>query len=109
VSAWQDHDLVFAAANDNPMHPDNLARDYKRVLAAAGVPRIRIHDQGHTHITLALRAGAPLHGVSRRIGHARPSTTMDNYAHVTRDAQDQAAEAINAVLFAAPQLPTAGT
>ena len=98
-AAWRDHDLVFAAANGNPINPDNLRRDYNRLVKRAGVPRIRIHDQRHTHVTLALQAGAPMGAVSKRVGHSRTSVTMDLYAHVTQDMQRKAANTINAALF----------
>jgi integrase len=72
--AWQDHDLVFASGHGTPINPNNLLRDFRRLMAQAGVPRIRIHDLRHTHITLAIQAGAPIAAVSRRAGHARVST-----------------------------------
>jgi integrase len=65
------------------------------------VPRIRIHDQRHTHVTLALQAGAPIGAVSKRVGHSRTSVTMDLYAHVTHNMQREAANTINAALFGA--------
>src|SRR5437667_5680125 len=81
--------------------PYNLRRDYDRLVKLAGVPRIRIHDQRHTHVTLALQAGAPMGAVSKRVGHSRTSITMDLYAHVTEDMQPEAANTINAALFGA--------
>lgn len=97
--AWHDHGLVFPAANGHPINPDNLRRDYARLIELAGVPRIRIHDQRHTHVTLALQAGAPVGAISQRVGHSRTSITLDVYGHVTMDMQRQAAQAIDAVLF----------
>jgi hypothetical protein len=75
--AWQDHDLIFATSRGTPVNPNNLLRDFRRLVARAGVPRIRIHDLRHTHITLAIQAGAPIGAVSRRSGHARVSTTTE--------------------------------
>jgi len=99
TAAWQDFDLVFASAVGTPIHPDNVTRDYNKLVKLAGVPRIRVHDQRHTHITLSIQAGAPMGAVSKRSGHAKISTTMDLYAHVTPDMQQQAADKINSVLF----------
>lgn len=97
--AWQDHDLVFASGHGTPINPNNLLRDFWRLVAQAGVPRIRIHDLRHTHITLAIQAGAPIAAVSRRAGHARVSTTMDIYAQVTPDMHSEVADRISALLF----------
>jgi integrase len=96
---WQDHDLVFAAANGNPINPDNLRRDYARLVALAGVPRIRIHGVRHTHATLALQQGANIKAVSQRLGHARTSITMDIYAHVLPEQAQDVSEKVGTVLF----------
>lgn len=97
--AWQDHDLIFPTRLGTPINPNNLARDYNRLIELAGVPRIRIHDQRHTYATLALERGANLLGVSRQLGHARPSTTSDLYAHVTAAMQQQVTDTMGDVLF----------
>ena len=97
--AWEDHDLVFAAGNGRPIYPDNLKRDYDRLIALAGVPRIRIHDQRHTHVTLAIAAGADIGAVSQRIGHARTSITMDVYHHVLPRTYAEVSAKVGAALF----------
>jgi integrase len=97
--AWRDLDLVFASARGTPINPNNLVREYLRLVASAGVPRIRIHDLRHTHVTLAIQAGAPIGAVSRRVGHARTSTTMDVYAHVLPEMHTEVVEKIGTLLF----------
>jgi integrase len=98
-AAWQDHDLVFAAANGNPIHPDNLKRDYNRLVKAAGVPRIRIHDLRHSHVTLAIEAGANIKAVSQRVGHSNVSITLGTYAHVLPSQHAEVADKVGAILF----------
>ncbi len=96
---WEDHDLVFTTGAGKPVNPNNLAADYNRLVAAAGVPRIRVHDLRHTHVTLALQSGAHLKAVSERVGHAKTSITMDVYAHVSRQQHEEVADKIGAALF----------
>lgn len=98
-AVWEDHDLIFAAANGKPVNPDNLRRDYDHLVALAGVPRIRIHDVRHTHVTLGFAAGANIKAMSRRIGHAQTSLTMDIYAHVLPEQHREVSTKIGAVLF----------
>jgi integrase len=98
---WQDNDLVFATAVGTPINPNNLTRDYNRWVAQAGVPRIRIHDQRHTHVTLALASGANLKAVSQRVGHAKTSITMDLYAHVLPEQHRDVSDKVCAALFGA--------
>ncbi len=50
---WHDQDLVFCTSEGNPISPRNLVHDYDYWVTLARVPRIRIHDQRHTHVTRA--------------------------------------------------------
>jgi integrase len=98
-AAWQDHGLVFPSNLGTPINPRNLGRDYDRWVAQAGVPRIRIHDQRHTHASLMLQMGTDIKVVSERLGHARTSITMDIYAHVTSRQHIEAGDRIGAAIF----------
>ena len=77
----------------------HIQRGYLQLVQKASVPRIRIHDTRHTHVTLAVLAGAQLGAVSKRVGHARTSTTADLYAHILPEMQAEVAARINAALF----------
>ncbi len=46
------------------------------------LPRLRPHDLRHTYATLALRKGVPVEVVSKTLGHAKISITLDTYRHV---------------------------
>lgn len=48
----------------------------------AGLPKISPHQLRHAASARWLRAGVPLLLVSKALGHARPSTTLDHYASV---------------------------
>ena len=41
-----------------------------------------LHELRHTHATILLRAGTPVHIVSKRLGHKDPSVTLNVYADV---------------------------
>src|ERR671933_854173 len=97
---WRDHGLVFCSEVGTPIQPRNLARDYDRWVARAGVPRIRIHDQRHTNASLLLQMGTDIKVVSERLGHAQTSITMDVYHHVTARQHQEAGDRIGAALFA---------
>ena len=99
---WNDHDLVFTCANGGPIHPDNLDRDFHRLIKIAGVPRIRIHDVRHTFTTHALASGANVKAVSEAIGHADISTTLRTYAHVLPEQRREVAAKVSAAFFPAP-------
>lgn len=47
------------------------------------IPRITVHGLRHTFAAIALPvAGADILSVSRAMGHARPSITLDRYGHL---------------------------
>lgn len=45
------------------------------------LPYIRLHDLRHTSATLMIGEGVDIETVSRRLGHSKPSVTMDVYGH----------------------------
>lgn len=97
--AYQDHGLVFASAVGTPINPNNLLRDYYSLLIAAGVPRIRIHDQRHTHVTWAMEEGGDLKTVSLRVGHSETGITADLYQHVSDKMSREVSRKIGRKLF----------
>ncbi|MFH1330244.1 MAG: tyrosine-type recombinase/integrase [Actinomycetota bacterium] len=98
---WTDHDLVFCRNDGGPIHPDYLSKLLVRLVAASGLPRIRLHDLRHTHATLALAAGIHPKAVGERLGHADTSITLDTYSHVIPALQESAAETVARLVFAA--------
>lgn len=99
--AYSDEGLVFAGPTGKPLDDRNLRRAFDRMVARAGLPRLRLHDLRHTAATLMLRAGVHPKVVSERLGHATVSLTLDTYSHVLPDLQRDAAEVMDSVLGAA--------
>jgi site-specific recombinase XerD len=66
---------------------DRLRRDLAGQVPAEWTP----HWMRHSHATALLLSGVAVHVVSRRLGHADVQTTLQMYAHVTEDADQQAA------------------
>jgi integrase len=96
---WDDLGLVFANEVGRPVEVGNLLRrSFRPLLEKAGLPRIRFHDLRHTAATLLLGRGLHPKIVSDLLGHARISTTLDLYSHVTPTMQAEAAAAMDVVL-----------
>lgn len=59
------------------------------------IRNIRIHDIRHTHPTLLLFLGVDIKTISERLGHADIQTTLNIYADVLKELDEQSAEKID--------------
>lgn len=83
-----------------PLRRHNLyAGSFHRLLARAGLPRIRFHDLRHTAATLMLQQRIHPKVVQERLGHATISITLDTSSHVLPSMQRDAVARLDA-LFA---------
>lgn len=95
---WLDEGYVFANRNGGPFNPSNLSRYWKELIAAAGVRYQKPHALRHTHATLLLESGVPLHVVAELLGHRDAMVTATIYAHVTPEQSREAANVLRARL-----------
>jgi integrase len=97
---YQDQDLIFATIVGTPLEPSNIdRRNFKPLLANAGLRSIRFHDLRHTCATLMLSQGVNPKIAQERLGHSTISQTMDTYSHVLPDMQETATRAIEGILY----------
>ena len=61
-------------------------------LDAPGKPRLRFHDLRHTYASLLIAQGVDVAYVSRQLGHANITTTLNTYTHLFDHARN--AEAV---------------
>jgi integrase len=94
-----DGEPVIAGRHAGLVHPDSFSNTFARLVATAGVPRIRLHDLRHTYATLALHAGMHPVVLAERLGHSTVATTMDLYAHVTPAISRDGADVVASILF----------
>lgn len=100
-AGYDDRDLVFARPDGTPIHPERLTRTFKRLVKAAGLPVVRLHDLRHTWASLALQAGVHAKVVQERLGHSQISTTLDLYSHTLPSMGEDAAETVASRIFGA--------
>jgi integrase len=99
---YVDSGYVFTAESGEPVHADHVANRYDRLVAAAPVPALHFHGLRHTHATLLLKAGVPVHVVAQRLGHSSPALTLSIYSHVLPRQQAAAAAAFARLVAARP-------
>jgi integrase len=95
-------DYVFPKPSDEtfsqPWPPDQLSRDWARIVAGKGrkLPRASFHALRHSHASALIAAGVDILTISRRLGHGRPSVTLDVYGHLIERNEDKATAALDA-------------
>jgi integrase len=94
-----DGDLVFTNEAGNPIRPEWFSKEFGRVVAESGVPRIRLHDVRHTYATIAMKMGEAPKVVSEHLGHSTIAITLDLYSHVTSSHDREATTRISAAMF----------
>jgi integrase len=97
-TAWRHSGLVFTNQSGGPVDARPLRLEFKSILNRAGLPHMRLHDLRHSASTLLLAAGAPLHTVSRLLGHSTIALTSNLYGHFSREMIADAAATMNRVL-----------
>jgi integrase len=89
-------DPVFSDAQGGWLAPDTFSRDFRRLRKSLGLPDVPVRGFRHGHASICLAAGVDVLTTSRRLGHSRPSTTMDIYGHLFGPTDAAAVAAIRA-------------
>lgn len=90
--------LVFSTVEGAMLSPNNVTRAWGRALRCRGLPPVGFHSLRHSHASALIRAGVDILIVSRRLGHAKASITLDTYGHLFEGADAAAAKAIGEAL-----------
>ena len=91
-------DLVFTSPLGAMMNPNYLSESFSFEVRAAGLKSVTFHGLRHTHITHLLKSGVPVHAVSARAGHSKPSVTLNTYSHLLGGEDDHAADSADEML-----------
>lgn len=86
--------FVFGGVRSLPI--TNIQRELEKGIAASGVKPIRLHDLRHSHASNLIAEGVPIIAVSKRLGHASITITLDTYAHLLERTEDEMMATINA-------------
>ena len=79
VEFWEDWGLVFTTRFGTPLSPRNDYRDFQRLIAAASLGHVRLHDLRHTAASLLLAQGV---SPPCRDGDSRPFTDQRHDEHL---------------------------
>ena len=68
-------------------------------MKTAGLSKIRFHDLRHTAAALMLNNGVDVFVASKRLGHAKPSITLDVYGHLLVSVQNGVGEKLDKLII----------
>ncbi len=84
--------IVFRNTQDNYTAMSQPLKKLNKIIKKYNLPKISIHGFRHTHCSLLFEAGATIKEVQDRLGHKNVKTTMDIYAHVTKETKKDVAD-----------------
>ena len=90
--------LVFPDVDGNHRSPDAVSKRWERFAAELGITGVTFHGLRHSHASQLIDAGVDVVTISKRLGHASPTITLNVYAHMFSNTDAKAAAAINAAL-----------
>ncbi len=93
-----DKTLLFGQPDGAPMRPNQLSWLWRSACKSLKLPRVSFHALRHTHASALIAAGVDVVSVSRRLGHANPTVTLNTYGHLFAKDDSASAGAIEAAL-----------
>lgn len=98
-AAWLNNNLVFCTALGGYLDYSSVTRLYANKRDKAGVPKLNFHSLRHTFATNAISAGMDYYYLSRIMGHASISITLDTYTDYMPDKSRTEMEKMEGVLL----------
>jgi len=85
--------------NGKYVHPMYFTTRFGDLLKKLGIEkRVRWHDLRHTNATLQVQQNINYKVIQERLGHKDISTTLNLYAHVNKELQDDSAKKLQGIL-----------
>ena len=89
--------LIFVSPEGRPINRSWLGHEWARIADRAGVD-VTFHGLRHGQASLLVALGVQPKVISERLGHSTIAMTMDRYAHVTKEADRDAARQLDKAL-----------
>src|SRR5690606_21653183 len=88
---YLDNDFIFATNEGYPKTIKHFAIRMERILKKTNIKKhVTPHSFRHTHTSLLIEANVHIKEIQERLGHSDINTTMDIYAHMTKNIKKEA-------------------
>ena len=82
---------------ERPLRDTSVDKRNRKYAKAAGLPRIKIHEYRHSHVSLLANEGINIQEVARRLGHANVQETWNTYCHLYPREEERAVAILNKI------------
>jgi integrase len=98
---WVNSERLFTQWNGLPMHPSTLTNWMRKFFLKNDIDldKITLHGLRHTYATILIANGMDVATVSRDMGHAKKSTTLDVYTGAVKKKSKASAEVLGKALL----------
>ncbi len=96
---WQNTDYLFVQDNGVPMNPESITAWLGEFSKRHSLPHINPHAFRHTMASILISNGKDIVSVSKRLGHAKVSTTTDIYSHIIMKADEESSDCLADVML----------
>jgi integrase len=79
----------FVFGGVHPLATSKIDTAFRKGIKDANLKPIRLHDLRHSHASFLLNNGANILAVSKRLGHATITQTLETYAHLMQDTDEK--------------------
>lgn len=83
--------LIFSNSDNGFLQPTITRKYMERICNKYKLKKITTHGFRHTYCSILFEAGASIKEVQDRLGHSDIQTTMNIYAHVTKERNERTA------------------
>ena len=90
--------FIFINDNCEPIYPDTLSKRFNKIIKNNNLKKITFHELRHTNASLLINSNIDVNSVSKRLGHANVSTTLNIYTHVLDKSKEEMANKMNEIL-----------
>ena len=95
----QDELLVFTTGRGGRLTRATFNATWRKAVKAAGLPDgTGFHELRHYYASLLIASGASVKTVQARLGHKSAVETLNTYAHLWPDSEDQTRRAVDSAL-----------